>query len=98
MIRKTSGRTYLGRALGRWVVLPLCLIGAASCVLLTGGAGQPRWSVISLGRELRPTGNPQLNSVKPLVPTGGNVDREMCQWVPASASAMTASLFEAMPL
>jgi DNA-binding beta-propeller fold protein YncE len=93
MIRKISGRAYVGV-----VVLPLCLIGAAICVLLTGGAGRTRWNVFSPGNELRPTGNPQLVSVEPLAPAGGKSDGEMCQWVPASTSALTASLFEAAPL
>ncbi|MCH8269297.1 MAG: hypothetical protein IH846_17480, partial [Acidobacteria bacterium] len=58
-------------------------IGTLTGFVLSGGGTGDTGSI--LGR--RPTGHPQLISVEPLPPMNGEMNGEMCEWVPASASS-----------
>ncbi|MBI2815412.1 MAG: hypothetical protein HYX72_00585 [Acidobacteria bacterium] len=78
--------------LSRNAVILLAVIAVlAGWVLLSGG--EPVRTTAEKTRGLRPTGAPQLLSVAPLP----QVESEMCEWQPASAtSPITGSLFSAM--
>lgn len=58
------------------------VLAVSAWVLFSGEAYQREWSAASQAALQRPTGYPQLVSYQPLP----EMDGQMCQWVPASAS------------
>src|SRR3990167_2856396 len=69
----------------------LGLLGAAAGLLIFGDATNVDWRAASEAALRKPAGGPQLVSVEPL-PTM-EMEGEMCQWTPASASE---GLFESL--
>ena len=62
----------------------LGLLGAAAGLLIFGDATNVNWRAASEAALRKPVGGPQLVSVEPL--PAMEMEGEMCQWTPASAS------------
>jgi len=69
----------------------LGLLGAAAGLLIFGDATTVNWRAASEAALRKPAGGPQLVSVEPF--PAMEMEGEMCQWTPASASE---GLFEAL--
>jgi DNA-binding beta-propeller fold protein YncE len=76
---------------GRWAYGLIALVGlVGSWVLLGGRPQQPEFGKAAQAARRTATGQPQLVSVQPMP----EMDGAMCEWMPASASAMLAASFQ----
>jgi DNA-binding beta-propeller fold protein YncE len=76
---------------GRWVYGLLALVGLIGAWVLVGGwAPQREFASAAQAARRTATGQPQLVAVEPLPA----MDGAMCEWMPASASALFATSFQ----
>lgn len=71
-------------------VLIALVLAIAAGILLAGQVRQPDMAAGSAAASRKPTGYPQLVSSEPLPAMSGEMNGEMCQWVPASLVAASA--------